>query len=182
MDPFIGEIRIFGFSYPPLDWAYCNGQSLPVYQFQALYSLIATLYGSSGSPSPTQFNVPNLQSTLPMGAATMQDGSYTYLNQFSGTEQVQLSLAQLPNHSHQMGGEFTGQAASQTGTPAATTVPGLVTVNSKATSAFSSATPNTTFAPTVISAVGGSGPHENRQPFLAMNFCICTDGVYPSFP
>ncbi|NYZ16455.1 phage tail protein [Azospirillum sp. RWY-5-1] len=181
MDPFIGEIRIFAFDYAPQDWAYCNGGSLPVAQNQALYSLIGPVYGTTGSP-PTAFNVPNLQSQVPMGAATMVDGTYTALNQSSGAEKVMLNLSQLPSHTHTMGGETFGQATGQTNTPSATTLPNLVIVNSKASTSFSNAAPNTYFSPNAISGVGGNGTHENRQPFLAMNFCICTDGIYPSFP
>ncbi|AWK88354.1 phage tail protein [Azospirillum thermophilum] len=181
MDPFIGEIRIFGFDYAPQDWAYCNGQAVPVQQYQALFSLIGNIYGGSGSP-PTAFNLPNLQSQVPMGAAPMQNNNLTALNQASGAEAVQLTPAQMPTHTHAMGGEVMPQAANQTNTPGPTVLPNVVIVNGKFSSAFSNAAANTTFSPIAISGAGGNGVHENRQPFLALNFCICTDGIYPDFP
>lgn len=180
MDPFIGEIRIFGFEYAPQDWAFCNGQQLPVQQFQALMALLANTFGTTGNP-PTAFSVPNLQSQIPLGAQQMTDGTATYLNKKSGEEQVRLLGPQLPAHSHALGGEITGTAAQQTNVPSGTVVPNLVIVNSKATTAFSNAAVNTTLSTAAISSVGGNGYHENRQPFLAINFCICTQGVFPDF-
>lgn len=177
MDPFIGEIRIFGFNFPPIDWAYCNGQQVAIAQNPALYSIIGAVYGSNGNP-PTAFNLPNLQSQAVMGAAASSAG---YLNQSSGTETVQLTLAQLPAHTHAIGGETIGGAANYANTPGPTVLPNLIFVGNTAQRAYTSGTPNTSFSPQAISAVGGGGTHENRQPFLAFNFCICVNGIYPSF-
>lgn len=181
MDPFIGEIRIFGFNYPPVDWAYCNGQQLPVNQYQALFSLIASTFGYTGNP-PTAFNLPNLQSQTVMGANPMKDGDSQYLNQSSGAEKVQLTEMQLPNHTHAMGGETSSASANFSNTPGATTLPGTLFVGTTLQKTFTADAPNTSFSLYAISAVGGSGTHENRQPFLTFNFCICTDGIYPNFP
>lgn len=179
MDPFIGEIRIFAFNYPPIDWCYCNGTLLPGQQFAALYSLLGTVYG--GDATKQTFNVPNLQSQLAMGAATMSDRDYSNLNKFSGSETVTLTLPQTPVHDHTMAGEIQGQAVNQTNKPGANAVPGLVVINNKASSAFSNTLPNTILSPQAISVFGGSSAHENRQPYMAVNFCICTMGVYPDF-
>ncbi len=179
MDPFIGEIRIFAFNYPPQDWCFCNGVLLTGQQFPALYSLIGTLYG--GDAKEQTFNVPNLQSQLVMGAAAMTDSSYSNLNKFSGTETVTLTPAQSPIHDHALVGEIQGQAVNQTNKPGANAVPGLVVINNKASTAFSNAQPDTTLSPQAISVFGGSSPHENRQPFMTLNFCICTNGIYPDF-
>lgn len=181
MDPFIGEIRIFSFDFAPQDWAYCNGQALPVAQNQALFSLISTFYGGSGSP-PTQFNVPNLQSQVPMGANPMKDYDYNTLNQYGGAEKVQLNLGQLPAHTHTMGGERTPVPDNLLATPSSAALPNVVVVDSNIVKAFTASSPNTTLATVAISGVGANGTHENRQPFIALNFCICTSGVYPSFP
>lgn len=178
MDPFIGEIRIFGFNFPPEDWAYCNGQQLSASQNPALYSIIGGVYGSSGSQAATLFNLPNLQSQAVMGASA---SSPDYLNQSSGAEKVQLTLAQLPAHTHAIGGETIGGAANYANTPGPTVLPNLIFVGNTAQRAYTSGTPNTSFSPQAISAVGGGGTHENRQPFLAFNFCICVNGIYPSF-
>lgn len=181
MDPFIGEIRIFGFNYPPQDWAYCNGQQLPVQQFQALFSLIAGTFGYTGNP-PTAFNLPNLQSQVVMGAIPMQDNNSTAMNQSSGAEKVLLSETQMPNHTHSMGGEIIAGAANYANIPGPTVLPNVVFVGTNGQKSYTTATPNTAFSPLAISAVGGNGTHENRQPFLTLNFCICTDGIYPDFP
>lgn len=181
MDPFIGEIRIFGFNYAPESWAFCNGQQIPVQQNQALYSLISTIYGGTGNPA-TAFAVPNLQSQVPMGTTPMQNSNAAALNLSSGAEQVLLTQAQLPAHTHTMGGEVTPIPAVQTNIPGPTVIPNAVVVNANISASFSNAAPNTTFHPASISAVGGNGVHENRQPYMALNFCICTDGIYPDFP
>lgn len=181
MDPFIGEIRIFGFNFPPQDWAYCNGQQLPFQQNQALFSLIGGIFGYTGNP-PTAFNLPNLQSQVVMGATPMADGNAQYLNKSSGAEKVLLTESQLPNHTHAIGGETIGGAANYANTPGPTVLPNLIFVGNTAQRAYTSGTPNTYFSPQAISAVGGNGTHENRQPFLTFNFCICTSGVYPDFP
>lgn len=177
MDPFIGEIRIFGFNFPPQDWAYCNGQQLSVTQNPALYSLIGAVYGGNSNP-PTAFNLPNLQSQAVMGAAS---GDTRYLNQSSGAETVSLNQSQLPSHTHTMGGETINSAANYSNTPGPTVLPNTLYVNNAQQRTYSNLPPNTSFAPQAISAVGGGGTHENRQPFLAFNFCICVNGVYPAF-
>lgn len=179
MDPFIGEIRIFAFNFPPQDWCFCDGVLLQGRQFQALYSLIGNIYG--GDAKQQTFNTPNLQSQIVMGAATMSNGGYSNLNKFSGSETVTLTVAQTPVHDHAMAGEIQGQAVNQTNKPGANAVPGLVVINNKASMAFSNMTPDTALSPQAISVFGGGGPHENRQPFMALNFCICTQGIYPDF-
>lgn len=178
MDPFIGEIRIFGFSFPPQDWAYCNGQQLPVSQYQALFSLIASSFGYTGTP-PTAFNLPNLQSQAVMGATS---SDYYYLNQSSGAEKVLLNQGQLPSHTHAMGGETISTSANFSNTPGPTILPAAMFVGVTLQKTFTAEQPNTSFSPQAISAVGGNGTHENRQPFLTFNFCICTNGIYPDFP
>lgn len=179
MDPFIGEIRIFGFNYAPESWAYCDGTVLPTQQNPALYSLIGNIYGGTANQS---FGLPNLQSQVPMGALQMTSSSITALNQSSGAEKVMLNLSQLPSHTHSMGGETTGTTANQTNVPSSATLPNTINVNTVGVPGYSTDQPNTSFSPLGISGVGGNGTHENRQPFLAMNLCICLDGIYPSFP
>lgn len=174
MDPFIGEIRVFGFNYAPQDWAYCNGQTLPLSQFQALASLIGVTYGGDGK---TTIGLPNLMARTPVGFDSRtqpKPGTAT------GTESVTLSLSQLPTHNHTMAGEIIATQANFVATPSATALPNLVANGKVTQKAFStSSTPNTYLSPSAIAPVGGGGTHENRQPFLAINFCICTNGVYP---
>lgn len=179
MDPFIGEIRIFGFNYAPESWAYCDGSVIPMQQSPALYSLIGNIYG--GNPNQS-IGLPNLQSQVAMGAATMVNGTYTGLNLSSGAEKVMLTPQQLPSHTHSMGGETTSASANFSNAPGPTVLPNTLFVGTTLQKAYSNVAPNTYFSPMAISGAGGNGTHENRQPFLSMNFCICIDGIYPSFP
>lgn len=181
MDPFFGEIRIFPFNFPPRDWAFCRGQVIPIQQNPALASLLSNRYGGDGS---TTFALPNLQSRAVMGAmGTMPD---TTLGAVAGSETVALTVAQLPSHTHTANGISPPIAAYETAAPSATSLPiGPVNMtNQTTTRAFSSATAaNVTFAPNMVGASPNpTSNHENRQPYLALNFCICTDGIYPDFP
>ncbi len=182
MDPFIGEIRILPYTFAPQDWATCDGTLLPVGQYQALYALIGNLYGGTQNQS---FATPNLQSSVPMGTAT---GSVTELgqNKATGTNTVTLTVNQMPGHTHSMGGELAGGVANVANTPSPTVLPNLVGVVNGTTftsqNAFATGSPNTNLHPASIDLTGGNGAHENRQPFLAVRFCICTDGIFPDFP
>lgn len=176
MDPFIGEIRIFSFDFAPEGWAYCNGQTLPMGQVQALTALIGYQFGGTVGMS---VGLPNLQSRVPIG---VDSRAALTMGKQNGTEQVTLTLAQLPAHTHNMVGEQTTSSTALAG-PSSTAVPNLVQVGNKAQKAFSNVTsPNMMFSPATIGSVGAGGPHENRQPFLAINFCICLDGIFPDFP
>lgn len=175
-DPFTGEIRAFGFNYAPMDWAFCDGRPVPVQQNPALFSLIGAIYGGDGK---TTFNLPNLQSRVVMG--TMAPGSSNKLNLQSGTQLETLTLGQLPNHVHNLAGETTNPQASRAAAPANTVVPNRVFNGTILQKAYSTtATPNTMLSPGAIGPNGGDGAHENLQPYLALNFCICTNGVYPN--
>jgi microcystin-dependent protein len=181
-DAYIGEIRAFGFTFPPEGWLICNGQLLLVSQYQALYSVLGNAFG--GAPN-LNFNLPNLQGRSPISAGMglgLQNLPYATP---VGTEAVTLTTNQLPSHRHAMvGGK--GAGADTVGTPDATsylsrlwnknvTPPQVVDsyVNATVTPA------NARMAPTMLSTYGAGGAHENRQPLLVMNFCINWDGLYP---
>jgi microcystin-dependent protein len=175
-DAYIGEIRCFGFSFAPFNWAFCNGQLLSISQFSALFSILGTTFGGNGT---TTFGLPNLQGRSPMHWGT-SPGLNTDIGQVMGTTTVTLTPTQMPLHTHAAAAADVqkGQTLERSPGPTGTSFlsqssGGLIYQNSPST-------PNTPFDKTAISMAGNSLPHENQQPFLAMNFCICLNGTFPS--
>lgn len=173
MDPFYGEIRIFSFNYPPVYWAQCNGQTVQISQEQVLYTILGTQFGGDGVST---FKLPNL-----MGSAVCQAGQGVGLTNRTfakavGETGVTLNQYQMPTHQHTLKA-IPGTVAQLVNTPTANT--SYLARTTKQFDYISTGTPDTTLAPQMLSAVGGGGVHENRQPYLAMNFCICTYGEYP---
>jgi microcystin-dependent protein len=174
--PFVAEIRAFGFQFAPSQWAYCNGQPMDISQNETLYSIIGTIYGGDGVST---FNMPNLQGQVPMHWGTGISGQTTVIGQPQGVTLVTLTQAQTPQHSH----TITVQEIAPGGDPEKTPTPGPNTWLSDANPGGlwnSTPTVNTAFAGNAISPVGGSQPHDNMQPYLAINFCISLFGIYPS--
>lgn len=168
-EPFIGEIRLFGFNFAPQGWATCDGQLLNVAQNQALYSLIGTTYGGNGS---TNFNLPDFRGrTLLHANATHLEGKS------GGSETVALSAtSQLPTHNH---------ALMASSNPGNSNVPqgNILSAVAETTNfayATAKATPTATLAAGSLSPAGGSGGHNNVQPSLTINYCIALTGYYPS--
>lgn len=160
--PFMSEIRIWGMAYAPQGWAKCDGQLLPINQNQALFALLGTTYGGNGQ---TTFALPNLRGRVPIHV-----GSGHTLGETGGAESVTVNSSQLPAHPHLM---------SASNTAGNTNIP-LNNVLAASPSQLYDAGNLTTLHPSSISNVGGSQPHENKQPYLAMNFCIALQGVFPS--
>ncbi|HYE59285.1 MAG TPA: tail fiber protein [Rhodothermales bacterium] len=158
--PFLSEIKIFAFYFPPRGWAFCNGQLLPISQNTALFSLLGTTYGGNGT---TTFALPNLQGRVPL-----HFGNGHTLGEAAGVAVHTLTLSEMPAHVH----------ATPVATAATTNPSGALYATSPlGTPAF--ATSGATGAwPT--SSVGGSQPHENMPPYLALNFCIALQGIFPS--
>lgn len=178
--PFVGEIRCFGFQFAPFDWAFCNGQPLPIANFNALFAIIGTIYGGDGQ---TTFNLPNLQGQVPMHWGTPTSGPATGFNttigQVQGTTLVTLTQAQTPQHTH----TITVQQLASGGTVESTNTPNSNNwlSDSKPVGLWNNTpTIDSAFAPNTISTVGGSQPHDNMQPYLALNFCISLNGIFPS--
>lgn len=174
--PYIGEIRCFGFNFAPYNWALCNGQPLSIANYTALYSVIGTIYGGDGQQT---FNLPNLQGTVPMHWGTGPGGFNTAIGEVQGTTLVTLTTAQEPSHTHIVTAVDlpSGGTVDRTATP---------NVNSWLAPAqpdgiyAPSPTINASFAGNAMTSVGGSQPHENRQPYLAVNICMALFGVFPS--
>ena len=169
-DPFLAEIRQFGFNFAPRGWAQCDGQILPINQNQSLYSLLGTTYGGDGR---TTFALPDLRSRNPMHV-----GSGFNLGRKDGVERVTLSTTQMPTHNHTAGAPRLHAAVSGD-------VVSDPTLNSLApANAYSSDPPSVdmdgnSFTSDTANAGGGQS-HENQPPFLAINFCIAIQGVFPS--
>lgn len=173
--PFVGEIQIFGFDFAPRGWAACNGALLPIQQNTALFSLIGTSYGGDGK---VNFRLPNLA-----GRAICSEGqgaglSPRELGEVFGASDVALNVSQMPAHGHAFTIYNQPDVTKKSGRP----TPGSALTSPAGVAAFvSGGTPDAGFATAMIGQTGGGQPHENRQPFLALNFCIALQGEYPSF-
>jgi microcystin-dependent protein len=179
--PYLSEIRLMSFSFPPKGWALCNGQALSIAQNTALFSLLGTTYGGDGIRT---FNLPNLQGRVPLHFGTALDGSYYTLGELGGETGHTLTQQEIPQHNHLV------QALAATADEDATGVtPGPAVVLAQpitsgaqkiSPNAYGTGQPNGTMAGNAIGFEGGSQPHPNQQPFLVLNFCIALIGIFPS--
>src|SRR3954471_4326542 len=161
-EPFLSEIRLFSFNFAPKGWAMCNGQLLPINQNQALFSLLGTTYGGNGQ---TNFALPNLQ-----GRCAMHEGNGFTLGQAAGETAHTLSINELPTHVHFL------QGANKDGANPIPTGNLLGNFNN----GYGGATHLTPLLAGTVSNVGGSQAHPNMSPYLAINFCIALQGIFPS--
>jgi len=174
-EPYMGEIQVFGFDFAPVDWAYCNGETLPTRQYSALFSLLGTTYGGNGSST---FMLPNLSSRAPGGTGAGPGLTQRSAGNAYGEFQHALTVPEMPSHGHSATVYAQRDQTKRASVPAA----GSALVTPSTTSPFvPAAVPSTTLSPLAIQPVGSGLPHENRQPFLAVNFCIALQGIYPSF-
>lgn len=175
-DQFLGEIQMYGFDFAPNQWALCNGQLLPLRQYTALFALLGTNYGGDGQNT---FALPNLQGFAACGQGQGPALSNRTLGEVFGTPSVTLLESEMPRHTHAVNVYAQRDATKLHGTPLqgdAVTIP-------TATSPFADATPaNAGFAPTMVAPTGSGLPHENRQPYLTVNFCIALAGIFPQRP
>jgi microcystin-dependent protein len=164
-EPFLSEIRIMSFGFPPKGWATCDGQLLPINQNQALFSLLGTTYGGDGR---VNFGLPNLQ-----GRAPMHMGNSHTLGEMGGEQAHTLSISEIPTHTHTANATT---AAATTNNP----INSLMLAKSTAANLYASATALVAMAPNELGNVGGSQAHLNMQPFLVLNFSIALQGIFPS--
>jgi microcystin-dependent protein len=164
-EPFLSEIRIMSFGFPPKGWATCDGQLLPINQNQALFSLLGTTYGGDGR---VNFGLPNLQ-----GRAPMHMGSGHTLGERGGEQGHTLSISEIPQHTH------TANATTATATTNNPTS-SLMLAQSTASVFYGPASSLVAMAPNELANVGGSQAHLNMQPFLVLNFSIALQGIFPS--
>jgi microcystin-dependent protein len=161
--PFLSEIRIMSFNFPPKGWAFCNGQLLPINQNQALFSLLGTTYGGNGQ---TTFALPNLRGQVPIHM-----GESFLLGQTGGQSSHTLTQSEMPAHNHLMSGSgSTGNVPDAINTFLAVT----------ASRIFTDPANLTTLSPPSVTNIGGSQPHNNMMPYLVLNFCIALQGIFPS--
>lgn len=176
-DPFIGEVQIFGFSFPPTHWAACTGSTLAIQQNTTLFALIGNSYGGDGVRT---FQLPNLSARAAMGYGTGRGVTTRVIGQTVGENEVALLQSQIPLHAHTMTAFSGGDPASHVGTP--TQDAGLSQGARNAMYVGAGTAPDTTFNVTATVTRTGTGlPHENRQPLLALNYCISMAGVFPTF-
>jgi microcystin-dependent protein len=160
MEPFLGEIKMVSFSFAPVGWATCDGQTMQIQQNQALYALLGVTYGGNGT---TTFNLPDLRGRVPIHFnATYPQGSA------AGEAGHVLQPAEMPSHTHAV---YASDGLSNTPLPTGNVWPAV-------TQGYA-ATPNADMKSAALATTGGQ-PHENRQPFLVLNFVIATTGIFPS--
>lgn len=166
-EPFLSEIKIMAFNFPPKGWALCNGQFLPINQNQALFALLGTTYGGNGV---TNFALPNLRGRVPIHM-----GNGHNLGEAAGSTAVTINQTQLPSHAHFVNATATAPSES-------TNVPDSSKYLSKSTvdNLYRAPTNLVSMSSQAVSSVGGSQPHNNMQPYLALNFCIALQGIFPS--
>jgi microcystin-dependent protein len=173
--PYVGEIRCFGFSFAPQGWAFCHGQLMAISQNDALFAIIGTTYGGDGQST---FGLPNLQGCVPMHWGT-NAGLTTVIGQTQGSTQVTLTNATMPAHAHFITAQDAGAGGVVEKIPQPNPNAWLGPSNPEGLW-VTSATLGPNFSPSTLQTVGGSLPHENMQPYLAVNFCISLFGVFPS--
>lgn len=173
--PYIGEIQLFGFNFPPRNWAYCNGTLLSIQQNTALFSLLGTQYGGNGT---TNFQLPNLIARAACGQGDGNGLTPRTIGETFGAASVTLNVNEMPGHSHPFVIYNQNDTSKRASSPSAGNSLGVPSSSAPFTTA---GTPNAQFAPGTCGVSGGNQPHENQQPYLAMNFCISLSGVYPSF-
>lgn len=162
-EPFLGEIKVISWNFPPKGWAFCNGSLLPINQNQALFSILGTTYGGDGRQT---FGLPNLQGRTPFHV-----GNGIVLGELGGETTHTLNISELPAHTH--------VPAGSTNSPTIKSPSGAIWATNASTSPYSN-TGGSSMDPSGISVIGGSQPHENMSPYLVLNFIIALQGIFPS--
>lgn len=162
-EPFLGEIRVFSFSFAPKFWALCNGQALAISQNQALFSLLGTIYGGNGT---TTFALPDLRGRTPL-----HESNYYPLGESSGAASHTLITSELPSHVHTLNGTT---ASADRKSPAGG-LPAFADEN-----LYTKAAGGSGMDLAAVGTTGGSQAHLNMQPYLVLNFCIALAGIFPS--
>lgn len=176
MDQFIGEIRAFPFPFAPKDWALCNGQLLAVSRFTALFSILGVNYGGDGR---TTFGLPNLPGRVIVAPGQGPGLGSWDVGQMAGSDSVTLSTPQMPMHNHQITGM--DNPGSQLAPDANCYLSRDIRGGSGVIQYMQTGgTPSAPMAPNTLAPAGGTTPHENRQPFLVLNYCIALAGDFPA--
>jgi microcystin-dependent protein len=172
-DPFVAEIRVFGFNFAPKGWAQCNGQLLPISQNTAVFSLLGTVYGGDGKST---FALPNLQGSVSIAPGDGPGLSPRELGEVGGSATTTLLETEIPSHTH---------AVSATTTPLGTVATPSASVSYARPASgnpYASTGSLTAMAPAALTTAGGGLPHNNLQQYCVLNFCIALQGVFPARP
>ncbi|TRC70947.1 phage tail protein [Mesorhizobium sp. WSM4307] len=164
MTAYVGEIRMFAGNFNPNGWMFCQGQTLPISEYETLFQLIGTTYGGDGEET---FNLPNLSGRLPL-----HQGNGYVIGQMAGVEEVTLTTQQIASHSHPFMATTNIGGASAPGNN--------VLAQSSTIKVYSAIAPTVALGPSSMTPAGGSQPHSNLQPYLCINFIISLFGVFPS--
>lgn len=171
-DPFVAEIRMFGFNFAPKGWAQCNGQLLPISQNTALFSLLGTYYGGDGKST---FALPNFEGSVPIGPGQGNGLSEYFLGQQGGNPSITLLQSEIPLHNHAfLGANETGEQKTLANNASLVNAVGGNIYQTNTSANLTQMNPAQ-----AVSIVGGSLPHNNMQPYLTVNFCIAMQGVFP---
>ena len=171
-EPFLSEIRIMSFNFPPKGWAMCNGQFLPINQNQALFALLGTTFGGNGQ---TTFALPDLRGRTPIHV-----GSGHTLGERAGEQAHTLTINELPQHSHVLNAKSVVSTTSIPNIPPPPAAAPFFSNSAPSTVYTTDSSSLTAMNAAAITNVGGSQAHENRQPFLILSFCIALQGIFPS--
>ena len=167
MEPFLGQLMLVPYNFAPQGWAFCNGQIMSIAQNSALFSLLGTTYGGNGQ---TTFALPDLRGRVAISAGQGPGLQNYSLGEVAGSESITLISTQMPAHTHLVG--------ASTGSAQAT--PDNAFPGSDTSTQIYDLAASTTMNPQMIQPAGGSQPHENRQPYLVLNYIIALQGIYPS--
>lgn len=163
MEPFVGQLMLASFGFAPRNWLQCNGQTLPIGSYQALFSLLGTYYGGNGI---NNFMLPNLQGSTPIGF-----GNGYSIGQAGGEAAHTLLSSEVPGHTHQLNAALSGGVVSE---------PDRALPAGQGANIFVAPSSSVNMAAATLPAFGGGQPHENRQPYVVMNWCISLTGIFPS--
>lgn len=175
MDPFVAEIRVFPFNFPPKGWAFCSGQLMPLSQNTALFSLLGTFYGGDGKST---FALPNFEGSAAIGVSDGFNGtSMTDIGFVAGSPSVTLLQSEIPSHAHQL------RASADDGDLQAPGADRALATSTGGNAYQTETNANlVTMSPQTLASTGATHPHNNFSPVLTLNFCIALQGVYPARP
>ncbi|HEX8391915.1 MAG TPA: tail fiber protein [Longimicrobium sp.] len=162
-EPFLSEIKVVSFNFPPKGWALCNGQLLPINQNQALFALLGTTYGGNGQ---TNFALPNLRGRVPI-----HRGNGHNLGEAAGSTSVTVNISQLPTHTH---------LVQATNNPSTSDDPTGNVIGQAGGNLYAGFASPAAMGPAMVTNTGGSQPHNNMMPYLTLNFIIALQGIFPS--
>jgi microcystin-dependent protein len=172
MEPYLGEIRIFAGNFAPVGWKFCDGSLLPISSNTALFSIIGTIYGGNGYIT---FALPDLKGHAPMHFGTGNGLTERYIGEFGGSNDVQLKLSEIPVHTH-----AANCVADISNEPIPTGASWANSTGGRKPPDIYSSKFDTAMSAQAIGLMGGNNPHNNRQPYLGINYIIALQGVFPS--